>query len=71
MGSTGEIVTRHHLNRLSKHRSAGMAFKKWFGKKDEEEKEVFQDYILERMKVGFLVDYDLDTWEVVGYNTYD
>ena len=23
------------------------------------------------MKVGYLVDYDLKTWEVTGYNTYD
>ena len=29
------------------------------------------DLVLERMKVGFLVDYDLATWTVTAYNRYD
>jgi len=29
------------------------------------------DLVLDRMKVGFLVDYDLATWTVTAYNRYD
>lgn len=46
-----------------------MGFKKWFGKKEEEE--VYQDYTLDGMQQGYMVDYDLNTWEVIGCNTYD
>jgi len=48
-----------------------MGFKKWFGKEDEGREDVYQDYTLDTMKVGYLVDYDLKTWEVIGCNTYD
>ena len=44
--------------------------KRWFGKKEEDDDEVRLP-TLETMLVGDLVDYDLKTWEVVGYNTYD
>ena len=47
-----------------------MGFKKWFGKKEEEE-ESYGDYTLDRMQQGYMVDYDLNTWEVIGCNTYD
>lgn len=47
-----------------------MNLRNWFGKKDDDE-EVFRDYTLETMKVGYMVDYDLNTWEVIGCNTYD
>ncbi len=30
-----------------------------------------EDLVLGRMKVGFLVDYDLATWTVTAYNRYD
>ena len=29
------------------------------------------DYKLGSMNVGYLFDYDMKTWEVTGYNTYD
>jgi hypothetical protein len=44
--------------------------KKWFGK-DEENGEVYREYTLDTMRQGYLVDYDLKTWEVTGFNTYD
>ena len=47
-----------------------MGLKKWFGKKEEEE-EVYRDLTLETMEKGFMVDYDLKTWEVIGCSTYD
>ena len=48
-----------------------MGFKKWFGKEDDDQEESYLDLTLERMKVGYMVDYDLKTWEVIGCNTYD
>jgi hypothetical protein len=45
-----------------------VGIKKWWGK---EEDEVYQEYTLSTMKKGYLVDYDLKTWQVIGYNTYD
>ena len=47
-----------------------MNIRNWFGKKDDEG-EGFRDYTLETMKVGYMVDYDLKTWEVTGCSTYD
>jgi hypothetical protein len=47
-----------------------MKIRKWFGQKDEG-REAYQEYTLATMKAGFLVDYDLKTWEVIGCNTYD
>ena len=37
----------------------------------EPEVDPLADLVLERMKVGFLVDYDLATWTVTAYNRYD
>ncbi len=48
-----------------------MGFKKWFGKEDDDQEESYLDLTLERMKAGYMVDYDLKTWEVIGCNTYD
>ena len=49
-----------------------MGFKKWFGDKDrDEESHAYVEYTLATMQVGFLVDYDLKTWEVTGIGTYD
>jgi len=45
-------------------------FRKWLGKKESEDTS-YQDLTLELMTVGFLVDYDLETWEVIGVNVYD
>ncbi len=30
-----------------------------------------QDLVLEKLQVGFLVDYDLKTWKVTAYNRYE
>ncbi len=47
-------------------------FRKWFGGGEEEGEEPARtDYTLDTMQVGYLVDYDLKTWEVVGYHTCD
>ena len=49
-----------------------MGWKKWFGRASaDEESDSLVDYELGAMKVGYLVDYDMKTWEVKGYNTYD
>ena len=45
-----------------------MGFKKWWGKEDDE---VYLEYTLGSMRKGYLVDFDLKTWQVIGYNTYD
>jgi len=47
-----------------------ISLKKWFGKSDDDGA-VYEELTLERMEVGYLVDYDLITWEVVGRNSYD
>lgn len=44
-------------------------FRKWLGKKESED--AYEELVLGAMKIGFLVDYDLDTWEVIGVNVYD
>ena len=49
-----------------------MGLKEWFGwGRDDEESDSLVDYRLGAMKVGYLVDYDMETWEVKAYNTYD
>lgn len=44
-----------------------------FLKKKEPEKELdpLLDLVLSKLRTGFLVDYDLKTWEVTAYNRYD
>jgi len=46
-------------------------FRKWFGGGDEETDDAPLDLTLGNLQVGWMVDYDLETWEVKGYNTYD
>ncbi len=49
-----------------------MVWNRMFGKKKKEEPlDPFQDMVLSKLKVGYLVDYDLKTWEVTEYNMYD
>ncbi|ODS32563.1 MAG: hypothetical protein SCARUB_02314 [Candidatus Scalindua rubra] len=49
-----------------------MAWNRMFGKKKKkEELDPFQDLVLSKLKVGYLVDYDLKTWKVTEYNKYD
>jgi len=49
-----------------------MAIWKWlgWGKKNGEEGPL-RDAFPHALRVGYLVDYDTRTWEVVGYSTYD
>ena len=42
--------------------------KKFWGRQDDE---VYQEHTLSTMEKGDLVDFDLKTWQVIGYNTYD
>ena len=49
-----------------------MVWKKWFGRPSgDEESDSLVNYELGAMKVGYFVDYDMKTWKVIGYNTYD
>jgi hypothetical protein len=48
--------------------SLGDFFKK---KADKDQFDPIKDLILSKLKIGYLVDYDLKTWEVSGYNIYD
>ncbi len=44
---------------------------RWFGKKKvDEAPDPLADLVLEKLKVGYLVDYDLQTWQVTGYCRY-
>ena len=44
-------------------------FEKFFKKKKGIDP--LKDLTLAKLKVGYLVDYDMRTWEVTGYNRYD
>ena len=47
-------------------------WKKLFGKKDgQPEPDPLHDLTLSNLKVGYLLDYDLKTWEVKSHNRYD
>lgn len=50
-----------------------MGFFDRFKKKKEEPAQIdpLHDLRLDKMKVGYLVDYNTKTWEVVGYNLYE
>ena len=49
-----------------------MRLKKWLSRRrDDAESDPLVDFRLGAMKVGYLVDYDMKTWEVKGYNTYE
>jgi hypothetical protein len=49
-----------------------MGLKDWFGKKrSEPAPDPLADLSLARMKKGFMVDYDLKTWQVEAVNIYD
>ena len=47
-----------------------MGLKKFFGRKKDAEDE-YREYRLGEMEPGFLVDYDLKTWEVRAISNYD
>lgn len=48
-----------------------MGIKKWFGSSEDDAEPAYREYTLATMRVGFLVDYDLKTWQVTGVGTYD
>ncbi len=48
-----------------------MGLRKWLGGRPNEDQPTYQEYSLSTMKVGFLVDYDLKTWQVIGRASYD
>ena len=49
---------------------ASMNFKGLFNKQpDEPALDPLHDLVLAKLRVGYLVDYDLKTWEVTAYNT--
>ena len=48
-----------------------MFWEKWFGKGKEEDLDPLKDLVLSKLKVGYLLDYDLKTWEVAAHNRCD
>ena len=49
-----------------------MGWRDLFGsKKDEDQFDPLRDLELSKLREGFLVDYDMKTWSVTGYNRYD
>ncbi|MFH1134725.1 MAG: DUF4178 domain-containing protein [Pseudomonadota bacterium] len=43
----------------------------FFKKDKEDEIDPLKDLTLDKLQVGYFVDFDLSTWEVTGYNIYD
>jgi len=48
-----------------------MVFDFFKKKNTEEEFDPLKDLVLSKLKVGYLVDYDMKTWTVSGYNKYN
>ncbi|NOX36004.1 MAG: DUF4178 domain-containing protein [Calditrichaeota bacterium] len=48
-----------------------MALFDFFKKKDKKEFDPLRDLTLEKLQVGYLVDYDMKTWEVTAHHRYD
>ena len=48
-----------------------MGIKKWFGEGDDDTEHAYVEHTLATMQTGFLVDYDLKTWQVTGCGTHD
>jgi len=46
-----------------------MSFKELFGRKSPD-LDPLADLVLSKLKVGYFVDFDMNTWEVTDYNTY-
>jgi len=44
-----------------------MALSDFFKKKKEEEFDPIKDLVLSKLRKGYLVEYDLKTWEITGY----
>lgn len=76
--SSGRCWRPHIRTRLislqtRKDRRSTMSFwKKWFGKQEEKPSlDPFKDLVLDRLEPGYLVDYDMRTWEVTAHHRYD
>jgi hypothetical protein len=48
-----------------------MGIRDFFKKDKKEGPDPLRDLSLAKLKVGYLLDYDLKTWEVMAYNYYD
>lgn len=48
-----------------------MALFDWFKKEQEPDFDPLRDLVLSRLKIGYLVDYDLRTWQVTAHNRYE
>ena len=49
-----------------------MPFKSFFKKKEQEpEFDPLRDLVLSKLKVGYLLDYDMKSWTVTEFNKYD
>jgi len=48
-----------------------MVFRRFLNSDDRDDAEEYREATLDTMQVGYMVDYDLQTWEVSGYGTYD
>jgi len=48
-----------------------MGLRDFFKKNPKEEFDPLKDLTLSKLKVGYLVDYNLKTWQVTAYNRYD
>jgi hypothetical protein len=48
-----------------------MGIRDFFRKDKKKEPDPLKDLSLSELKVGYLLDYDLKTWEVTAYNYYD
>ncbi len=42
-----------------------------FFKKKEDDIDPFKDLVLSKLRVGFLIDFDMKTWQVTAYSRYD
>lgn len=56
--------------RTEKRKATGMGIRDFFKKEEPSGPDVTKDLVLTNMKVGWMVDYDMKTWEVTAYNTY-
>ncbi|MDY6970175.1 MAG: DUF4178 domain-containing protein [Spirochaetota bacterium] len=43
----------------------------FFKKKKKDEIDPLKDLVLSKLRVGFMLDYDMKTWQVTGYCQYD
>ena len=48
-----------------------MGFKDFFKKQDEDKVDPLKYLTLSKLKVGYIVDYDMKTWQVKAYNRYN